>query len=118
MALILGATYGRLQSELLTPLIQRAWSILRRRGEVPDIAIDGRMVVLDYRSPLARAQGQRSVQNTISWITTTMAMRPEAQTAIDLAASARFIGEALGVPSDLIRKDLSALTNPQDEVQV
>ena len=95
MALLLGATYGRLQSELLTPLIQRGWSILRRRGEVPDIAIDGRTVQLDYRSPLARAQGQRSVQNTINWITTTMAMGPEAQAAIDLAAAHRAAAEII-----------------------
>jgi len=110
MALLLGATYGRLQSELLTPLIQRGWAILRRRGEVPDVSIDGRTVQLDYRSPLARAQGQRGVQNTINWITTALAMGPEAAAAVDLAASARFIGEALGVPSDLIRKDLSSIT--------
>lgn len=107
MALLLGATYGRLQSELLTPLVQRGWAILRRRGEVPDLAIDGRNVQLDYRSPLARAQGQRGVANTINWITTTLAMGPEAAAAINLAEAARFIGDSLGVPSDLIRKDLS-----------
>ena len=119
MALLLGATYGRLQSELLTPLIQRGWAILRRRGEVPDVSIDGRTVQLDYRSPLARAQGQRGVQNTINWITTSLAMGPEAAAAIDLAASARFIGEALGVPSDLIRKDLSSLINAgEDNAQI
>ena len=66
MALLLGATYGRLQAELLTPLILRAFSILKRRGEIPDIALDGRLVVVDYRSPLARNQGQRNVQNTLS----------------------------------------------------
>jgi hypothetical protein len=73
MSMLLGATYGRLQSELLTPLIKRAYSILRRRGEVPDIALDGRIVTIDYRSPLARAQGQRNVQNTLSWITSVLA---------------------------------------------
>lgn len=107
MALLLGATYGRLQSELLTPLILRGWAILRRRGEVPDIAIDGRNVQLDYRSPLARAQGQRGVQNTINWINTALAIGGEAAGTVDMAAAARYIGEALGVPSDLIRKDLS-----------
>lgn len=109
-ALLLGATYGRLQSELLTPLIQRGWAILRRRGEVPDVSIDGRTVQLDYRSPLARAQGQRGVANTINWVTTTLAMGEEAASAVDLAGAARFIGEALGVPSDIIRKDLSSIT--------
>lgn len=103
MSLLLGATYGRLQSELLTPLIKRAFSILRRRGEVPDISLDGRLVALDYRSPLARSQGQRNVQNTLSWITSVLAMGGEAAQSVDLPAAARFLGEALAVPSDLIR---------------
>jgi hypothetical protein len=106
MALLLGATYGRLQSELLTPLIQRAYNILRRRGEVPDIQIDGRMVTLDYRSPLALGQGQSNVQNTLYWMTSSMALGPEAASAIDLSAATRYLGKALGVPSDLIREDI------------
>ncbi len=113
MALLLGATYGRLQSELLTPLIQRAYNILRRRGEVPDIQIDGRMVTLDYRSPLALGQGQSNVQNTLYWMTSSMALGPEAASAIDLAAATRYLGKALGVPSDLIREDI-ILPQPND----
>jgi hypothetical protein len=105
MALLLGATYGRLQCELLTPLIRRAFSILRRRGEIPDIALDGRYVTLDYRMPLARAQGQRAIQNTLTWINSVVAMGPEASSAVDMARAARFLGDALGVPSDLIRKE-------------
>lgn len=108
MSLLLGATYGRLQSELLTPLIKRAFSILKRRGEVPDISLDGRLVSVDYRSPLARSQGQRNVQNTLSWINSVLAMGPEASEAVDLARAARFLGEALGVPSNLIRNELSS----------
>jgi len=105
MAMLLGATYGRLQSELLTPMIRRAYAILRRRGEIPDIALDGRFVTLDYRSPLARAQAQQNVQNTMTWINSVMGMGPEASLAIDMTRAARFLGEALGVPADLIRKD-------------
>jgi len=105
MSLLLGATYGRLQTELLTPLIKRAFSILKRRGEVPDIALDGRLVAVDYRSPLARSQGQRNVQNTLSWINSVLLMGPEASSAIDLQAAAKFLGEALAVPSNLIRQN-------------
>lgn len=105
MAMVLGATYGRLQNELLTPLVVRAFNILRRRGEVPDVRLDGRMVELDYRSPLARAQGQRNVQNTLSWIQSVLAMGGEASAAINFPAAARFLGEAMGVPSDLIRNE-------------
>lgn len=104
MSMLLGATYGRLQTELLTPLIKRAYSILRRRGEVPDIALDGRFVSIDYRSPLARAQGQRNVQNTLSWINSVASMGTEALGAIDIAEAARFLGDALGVPSNLMRR--------------
>lgn len=107
MALLLGATYGRLQSELLTPMIRRAYAILRRRGEIPDIALDGRFVALDYRAPLARAQAQRNVQNIITWLTTALGMGGEAAGVVDIPRAARFLGEALGVPSDLIRKDVS-----------
>lgn len=116
MSMLLGATYGRLQSELLTPLIKRAFEILKRRGEVPDISLDGRLVAVDYRSPLARSQGQRNVQNTLSWITSVLAMGPEASLTIDLPAAAQFLGEALAVPSDLIKKEtLSEIIQEQDQ---
>lgn len=103
---ILGATYGRLQSELLTPLIERAYAILRRRGEIPDLALDGRIVALDYRSPLARAQAQKNVQNILSWINTSASLGNAATQAVDFAAAIRFLGNALGVPSNLIIQDL------------
>lgn len=106
MALLLGATYGRLQSELLTPMIRRAYAILRRRGEIPDIALDGRFVELDYRAPLAKAQAQRNVQNVMTWIESVASLGGGAAMAIDTARAARYLGEALGVPSDLIRKEV------------
>ncbi|MBI2234341.1 MAG: head-tail connector protein [Micavibrio aeruginosavorus] len=106
MAMLLGATYGRLQTELMTPLVQRAYAILRRRGEVPDINIDGRYVALDYRSPLARAQGQRNVQNTLFWLESVQAMGPAALAAVNLPQAARVLGDALGVPGDLILNEL------------
>lgn len=107
MALLLGATYGRLQSELLTPLIRRAYAILRRRGEIADIPLDGRFVTLDYRSPLARAQAQRNIQSTLNWIGAVQTMGPMALATVDTLAAARYIGEALGVPADLIKKEIA-----------
>ncbi len=104
MARLLGATYGRLQSELLTPLVLRALAILRRRGEVPDIAVDGRLVELHYRSPLAQAQAQRDVQTALGWIDGVAALGPEAAAAVDAAAAARWLGRRFGVPAALIRE--------------
>lgn len=104
MARILGATYGRLQSELLTPLVMRALSILRRRGEIPDLRVDGRVVDLTYQSPLARTQAQADAQNTLTWLTSVAGLGPEAAGAVDTVAAARWLGRALGVPAELIRE--------------
>lgn len=107
MTLLLGATYGRLQCELLTPLIRRAYTILRRRGEIPDIALDGRYVTLDYRMPLARAQGQQMAQDILNWMKTITHLGSEAVSSVDMGKAVRYIGDALGIPADLIRQDAS-----------
>lgn len=104
MARILGATYGRLQSELLSPLVTRARSILARRGEIPDLPLDNRMVALEYKSPQARYQAQQDVQNTLVWLDSVRALGPEALAAVDQAAAARWLGRTLGVPGELIRE--------------
>ncbi len=68
IALLLGATFGRLQVELLNPLLQRAYQILRDRGSVPDLPLDGRTLAIEYRSPLARAQSiSRHLSDGSAW---------------------------------------------------
>jgi hypothetical protein len=105
-ARLLGATYGRLQSELLTPLLGRALAILRRRGEIPEIELDGRLVDLQYKSPLARLQARDDVQNVLMWLETTQRMGAEAMATVDLPATAQWLGHRLGVPGQLVREPL------------
>ena len=104
MARVLGATYGRLQSELLAPLVRRALDILGRRGEIEKLHIDGRFVNLEYKSPLARSQGQQEAQNTTMWLETVRKMGPEATEMVDPAAAVRMLARAYGVPDELIRE--------------
>lgn len=104
-SLLLGATYGRLQAELLTPLVARAWEILRRRGEAPDLALDGRIVAIDWRSPMAQAQRRGHAASILSWLTTLQALGPEALAVADLPRAARSLSETLGVPADLLREE-------------
>lgn len=106
MARVLGATYGRMQSELITPLALRAFNILKKRGEIPDINLDGRTVMLDYRSPLARAQAQRDVQNTLYWLNSVGSLGAEAESAVNKPEAARWMGRSLGVPVELIRSEI------------
>lgn len=103
MARLLGATYGRLLSELLTPLVLRAIGILARRGEIPELAVDGRLVALQYRSPLAQAQAHRDVQSTLRWVEAAALLGGAAAEVIDQAAVMRWLGAALGVPAELMR---------------
>jgi hypothetical protein len=103
MTRLLGATYGRLQAELLTPLLTRAIAILRRRGEIPEISLDGRTVDLQYKSPLARTQAREDVRDTLLWLETTAQMGPEAASVVDRPATARWLGDRLGVPGHLVR---------------
>ncbi len=103
MARILGATHGRLQAELLSPLLDRGLSILKRRGEIPDIQVDGRTVDLRYRSPLAEAQNRAEAQSALSWVKTIMEMGPEGLSVVDLPAFARWLAGKMAVPSELLR---------------
>ena len=55
---LLGPVLGRLQSELLKPLIDRAFAILMRRNlfaQAPDF-LSGQEIEIEYVSPLAKAQ--------------------------------------------------------------
>lgn len=101
-ARLLGATYGRLQSELLTPLISRCLAILRRRGEIPPLLLDGREAVLRYRSPLAQVQGRADAANTLLFLQAVRAMGPEALAQIDLPAAARWLGRTLSAPAEIL----------------
>lgn len=129
VARILGATFGRLQAELLTPLVSRALSILQRRGEIDPVPLDGRLVDLQCRSPLAQLQAQRDVANTVAWVERLAAFGGPALQVVDVPETARWVGRRLGVPGALIREapeegapapapgpeDLPAQAPPPDE---
>jgi hypothetical protein len=106
-ARLLGAVYGRLQAELLMPLLQRALAILRRRGEIGDVFIDGRTVDVDYRSPLARAQARDNVGNTMLWLDAVRSLGPEASAIVDARAAALWLARTLGVAGELVRHEPS-----------
>jgi len=109
-ARLLGATYGRLQAELLTPLVARALTILSRRGELPNLALDGRTITLQYRSPLARQQAQLEAQGALSWLDIAKQLGPDAAAILDAPKAARWAAKMLDLPASLLRPD-SLLTD-------
>lgn len=102
MARILGASFGRLQSELLTPLLKRAFSILRRRGDVKNFDLDGKIVDLQYKSPLALAQARKDIGNISEWINLVAALGTDGMNAVDFFETAKWLGKTLSVPANLI----------------
>ena len=116
MARILGATYGRMQSELLTPLIERASAILRRRGVIGEINIDGDIIDIDYRSPLARDHARREATNTLNWISAIQTLGPDAMNVVDTPALARWLAGAFGVPADLVLEGAGVERSLDDEI--
>ncbi len=102
MTRLLGAIYGRLQAELLNPLMQRALAILRRRGEVPAVALDGTIADVHHRSPLARVQAREEIRNTLLWLETVGKLGGDAGQFVDLAAAASWLADTLGVPRELV----------------
>ena len=57
----IGSAFGRLQTEILIPILKRVVSILIRRGLITPIELDGRDVEIKFTSPLARAQDSEDI---------------------------------------------------------
>jgi hypothetical protein len=101
-ARLLGATYGRLQSELLTPLVARSLAILARRGEIPPVLLDHGRVALRYESPLARVQGRADAANTLLFLEAVAKMGEAAASQVDAPAAARWLARTLGAPAEIL----------------
>jgi len=107
MIRILGATYGRLQTELLMPMVDRAVSILRRRGEVPEIYIDGRLLKVSYKSTRGDEQSQKDANNALLWLNSVIPLGAEALQVVDIGAFVHWLGEKLGVPADIFKSQIA-----------
>lgn len=103
MVRILGATYGRLQSELLMPMVDRAVSILRKRGEIPEIYIDGRLLKVAYKSTRADDQSKADADKALLWLSSVLKLGEEALQTIDVPAFVKWLGEKLNVPSEVMK---------------
>lgn len=102
MTRMLGATFGRLQAELIHPLAQRALAILVRRGEAPSMALDGRLAELEVTGPLARRQRMEKAAPLLQWLNLAGTAGPAAMSAIDMTQASKWLAEAMSVPSSLL----------------
>lgn len=103
MLLVLGATYGRLQTELLMPLIERATALLRKRGEIPDLFIDGRYLKITYQSGRSEKQAEKEAANALTWLGEIAKLGENALAEIDVPAFVKWLGEKLNIPTALFK---------------
>jgi hypothetical protein len=121
---LLGPVYGRLQAEYLQALIERCFGIAYRAGVFAPApqSLANREFTVRYISPLARAQKLEEVSaidQFVAGAAQAAQVQPDVLDNVDFDAAARFRGEALGVPSSIIRSkaDVQAKRDERQQQQ-
>ena len=106
---ILGPVLGRLQAELLQPLISRTFELLLRNKQLPEPPemLQGQNIDIEYVSPLAKAQKLTDLQSTMRGLEVMMQMGEMIPVAdyIDTDGLIKYIAEVTGMPAKIIRSD-------------
>ncbi|MCX4154988.1 MULTISPECIES: portal protein [Paraburkholderia] len=109
---LLAPTMGRIQAELLGPLVEREIDILSMAGVLPPMPPEliraGGSFKIEYQSPLNQAQRAGvgvSILQTIQSIAPLAQIDPTVMQIFDLDKAARLIAEVGGVPESVIRTD-------------
>jgi hypothetical protein len=105
---LLGPVLGRLQAELLQPLITRVYAILSRQrafAPAPEFMANQDLEI-EYVSPLAKAQRQGDIQNMtrlLELMSPLSQLAPEIMDYIDADGIAKHLIKILGVPATAVR---------------
>jgi len=102
-----GASFGRLKTELIEPLVSAVMDILSGLGQVPDIKIDGKEVTIRQQSPLAKSEALEDFQNIQVWAADLAGFVPEEAImgSVKIEDYPKITAEKLGIPPELIRND-------------
>ncbi|MBI1450394.1 head-tail connector protein [Acinetobacter sp. FL51] len=104
----LGPLYGRIQSELLVPMLERCFGLAYRAGvlnEAPE-DLQGRGLSFKFISPLARAQKMEDVaaiERLIGSMGALLEINPDALDNIDTDAVPQVMAQGLGAPTSIMR---------------
>ena len=103
----MGAAFGRLQAELVQPVLQRVIYILKKQGRIEVPTVNGREVKVRSISPLAQAQANQDISSVARFLELTgSTFGPETlQLLIDSEQTAIFLAKKFGVPESLIRDE-------------
>ena len=107
LARTIGSAYGRLHTELVTPLLRRVVHILKRQGRIEIPRVNGREVKIVNVSPLAQAQNNENVARVARWLELMNGGFGPQMTNLVVKAeqAAVYTGQQIGVPESLIRDE-------------
>jgi len=99
---LMGPLLGRIQTELLGPMIQRCYNLLKRAGKLPPVpvSLEGEPLKIIYTSPIARAQEQieaNGIVRMLQVIEPLLDRSPQTVDVIDSDEIARGVGDMFSV---------------------
>ena len=101
----IGSAFGRLQTEVLVPILKRVVHILTRRGLLQPIQLDGRDIEIKFLSPLAKAQDGEdiiNVQQAVQFVLQN-AGPDQAKIGFKLEDFGTWVAAKTGMPAELVR---------------
>lgn len=114
--MILSAVYGRLQSELLDPLVKVLYGLMRDRGDVPDLPLDGRYAQIVFRSPLARLQARKTLTPLLEWMDRAMQLPGDTAARLNTDALLDYAADIMGIPAHFIMPKTAIQNNENTDI--
>ncbi|MBN2779937.1 MAG: head-tail connector protein [Alphaproteobacteria bacterium] len=100
---VLGAIYGRLHGELLTPLLMRLADILQRRGEIPLLDLKGVVSHPVYRSGLNKLRKKEELQNIMEGLNILKMLNIGPENILNTEKTLAFLVDKLDLPSSILK---------------
>jgi len=103
----MGAAFGRLQAELVQPVLQRVIYILKKQGRIEIPTVNGREVKIRSVSPLAQAQNNQDIATVgrfLEMVQTTFGPQLT-PVIIDPEEVAVYLAKKFSVPDSLVRDE-------------
>lgn len=103
----IGSAFGRLQAELVTPVLRRVVYILKKQGRIKLPTVNGREVKVRATSPLAQAQAQQDIVAFDRFVELVQArFGPQiVNLLVKSEDAAKYLADKFSVPERLLRSD-------------
>jgi len=118
---LLGPVLGRLQSELLKPLIDRVFAVLLRNNMLPAAPefLSGRDVEIEYVSPLAKAQKSTELQSIMRAVEILGSLANVAPVFdyVNFDNLVKHLADIVGVPQKILKTQSQVNAERQQQAQ-